>query len=78
MITVIGRGHSGTRDDFADPLFASGVYMGQTLNPSGDLVPAHAMYDACRVFARYVKWNSDLTWDFSRVAFDRDIPAALY
>ena len=72
MITVIGRGHSGTRT-ISHTLYASGVYMGQTLNPSGDLVPAHAMYDACRIFARYVKWNGDLSWDFSR-AHDAEIP----
>ena len=72
MITVIGRGHSGTRA-ISHTLYASGVYMGQTLNPSGDLVPAFAMYDACRIFARYVKWNGDLTWDFSR-AFETEIP----
>ena len=72
MITVIGRGHSGTRT-ISHTLYASGVYMGQTLNPSGDLVPGHGMYDACRVFARYVKWNGDLTWDFSR-AHAADIP----
>ena len=65
MITVIGRGHSGTRA-ISHTLYASGVYMGQTLNPSGDLVPGHDMYDACRVFARYVKWNGGLSWDFSR------------
>ena len=72
MITVIGRGHSGTRT-ISHTLYASGVYMGNCLNPSGDLVPAHAMYDACRVFARYVKWKGDLSWDFSRV-HDVDIP----
>ncbi len=74
MITVIGRGHSGTRA-ISHTLYASGVYMGQTLNPSGDLVPAHAMYDACRVFARYVKWNGDLSWDFTR-AHESEIPDA--
>ena len=74
MITVIGRGHSGTRA-ISHTLYASGVYMGQTLNPSGDLVPAFAMYDACRVFARYVKWNGDLSWDFSR-ALEAEIPPA--
>ena len=72
MITVIGRGHSGTRT-ISHTLYASGVYMGSRLNPSGDLVPAHAMYDACRVFARYVKWNGDLSWDFSRI-HEVDIP----
>lgn len=73
MITVIGRGHSGTRA-ISQTLYASGVYMGQTLNPSADLVPGHDMYDACRVFARYVRWNGDLSWDFSR-AHAAEIPA---
>lgn len=65
MITVIGRGHSGTRT-ISHTLYASGVYMGGSLNPSGDLIPPTAMYDACRIFGRYVKWNGDLSWDFSR------------
>ena len=72
VITVIGRGHSGTRS-ISHTLYASGVYMGQTLNPSGDLVPAWLMYDACRVFARYVTWNGGLNWDFSR-AHETEIP----
>lgn len=72
MITVIGRGHSGTRT-ISHTLYASGVYMGSRLNPSGDLLPPYAMYDACRVFARYVRWNGDLSWDFSRV-YSEDIP----
>ncbi len=66
MITVIGRGHSGTRA-ISHTLYASGVYMGGTQNASGDLVPPHDMYNACRVFGRYVKWNGGLSWDFSRV-----------
>ena len=66
LITVIGRGHSGTRA-ISHTLYASGVYMGQTLNPSGDLVPPGAMYDACRVAARYVQWLGDLRWDFSQL-----------
>ena len=72
MITIIGRGHSGTRA-ISHTLYASGVYMGQALNPSGDLVPPHDMYDACRVFARYVDWQGGLEWDFSR-AHDAEIP----
>jgi len=64
MITVIGRGHSGTRA-ISHTLYASGVYMGALLNPSGDLVPPEAMYEACRVMARYVLWKGDLNWDFS-------------
>ncbi len=72
MITVIGRGHSGTRA-ISHTLYASGVYMGATLNRSGDLVPPWLMYDACRVFARYVSWEGGLCWDFSR-AHECDIP----
>ncbi len=63
LITVIGRGHSGTRA-ISHTLYASGVYMGSQLNPSGDKIPPHAMYDACRVLAKYVKWNGGLSWDF--------------
>jgi hypothetical protein len=66
LITVIGRGHSGTRA-MSHTLYASGVFMGRTINPSGDKVPPEAMYEACRVFARYVVWNGGLSWDFSRV-----------
>lgn len=66
MITIIGRGHSGTRA-ISHTLYASGVYMGETLNPSGDLVPPGDMYEACRVFGQYVKWNGGLSWDFSQV-----------
>ena len=73
LITVVGRGHSGTRA-ISHTLYGSGVFMGQTLNPSGDLVPPYDMYDACRIFARYVKWQGDLTWDFSE-ALTTEIPA---
>ena len=38
LITVIGRGHSGTRA-MSHTLSASGVFMGAPLNVSGDLVP---------------------------------------
>ncbi len=72
MITIIGRGHGGTRA-ISHTLYGSGVYMGQALNPSGDLVPPQAMYDACRIFARYVDWQGGLNWDFSR-AHAADIP----
>ncbi len=63
LITVIGRGHSGTRA-ISHTLTASGVYMGSQLNPSGDKIPPFAMYDACRVMAQYVKWKGGLTWNF--------------
>lgn len=72
MITVIGRGHSGTRA-ISHTLYTSGVYMGNQLNPSGDLIPPHDIYQACRIFGRYVKWNGDLTWDFSQV-HEMEIP----
>ncbi|MCY4605170.1 MAG: hypothetical protein OXE49_13140, partial [Gemmatimonadetes bacterium] len=62
IVTVIGRGHSGTRA-IAHTLYASGVFMGNTLNRSGDKVPPHALYDACRVMAKYVKWKGGLEWD---------------
>ncbi len=63
LITVIGRGHSGTRL-ISHTLYASGVYMGRLINASGDKMPPDAMYDACRVMAKYVTWNGGLSWDF--------------
>lgn len=64
IVTIIGRGHSGTRA-ISHTLAASGVYMGDKLNESGDLIPADKMYDACRIMAKYVKHVNGLTWDFS-------------
>ena len=66
MMTVIGRGHSGTRA-MSHTLSASGVYMGAQLNVSGDLVPAEDMYEACRVMARHVVHLGHNRWDFSRL-----------
>ena len=63
LVTVIGRGHSGTRL-ISHTLYASGMYMGRLINASGDKMPPQALYDACRVMAKYVKWNGDLSWDF--------------
>ncbi len=48
-------------------LYTSGVFMGRTINTSGDKVPPDDLYDACRIFAKYVGWNGGLSWDFSRV-----------
>jgi len=73
MIIVIGRGHSGTRA-ISQTLYASGVYMGRLLNRSGDLVPPDQMYEACRVVAEYVKWQADLSWDFSELLDGRIDP----
>jgi hypothetical protein len=66
LITVIGRGHGGTRA-IASTLRESGVYTGEPLNKSDDLLPPEPMYEACRVFARYVKHRGGLAWDFERV-----------
>ena len=73
MITVIGRGHSGTRA-MSHTLSASGVYMGEPLNKSGDLLPPQKMYDACRVFAKYVEYKGGLEWDFSKVSAMEPVP----
>ena len=66
LITIIGRGHSGTRA-MSHTLSQSGVYMGDTLNKSGDLLPPEEMYEACRVVAKYVKHKGGLQWDFSKL-----------
>ncbi|MBT3342469.1 MAG: sulfotransferase [Gemmatimonadetes bacterium] len=64
LTIVIGRGHSGTRA-ISHTLYASGVFMGNTINRSGDKVPPEAMYDACRVFSEHVDWQGGLEWDFA-------------
>ena len=66
LITVIGRGHGGTRA-MSHTLSESGVYMGEPLNASGDLLPPDDLYEACRVMARHVVHNGGLSWDFSRL-----------
>ena len=66
MIIVIGRGHSGTRA-ISHTLYASGVYMGSQLNDSGDKLPPNDLYEACRVMARHVEWQGDLSWNFQRL-----------
>jgi hypothetical protein len=66
LITVIGRGHSGTRA-MSHTLSRSGVFMGKWRNYSGDLVPAKDMYEACRIIARHIPWRGGLEWDFGPV-----------
>jgi len=66
MITVIGRGHSGTRA-MSKTLSDSGVFMGAKLNDSADLVPPDDLYEACCVMARYVDHLGGLRWDFSKL-----------
>ena len=74
FVTIIGRGHSGTRS-MSHTLSASGVFMGEPLNKSGDLLPPESMYEACRVFARYVDYQGGLKWDFSKVLAMEPDPA---
>ena len=64
MITIIGRGHSGTRA-MSHTLQVSGVFMGALLNESGDMLPPDDLYEACRVMARYVVYKGGLEWDFA-------------
>ncbi len=66
MVTILGRGHSGTRA-ISHTLTESGVYMGAELNVSGDLIPPDDLYEACRVMARHVKHLGGLQWDFSEL-----------
>ena len=66
MVTVIGRGHGGTRA-MSHTLSESGVFMGDPLNGSGDLIPPEEMYEACRVMARHVIHKGGLEWDFEKL-----------
>jgi len=66
MITIIGRGHSGTRA-ISHALYASGVFMGSHINESGDMLPPDDLYTACRVMAQHVVHLGDNRWDFSRL-----------
>lgn len=67
MITVIGRGNSGTRA-ISHTLMRSGVFMGEPIKrDSADLVPADDMYEACRIIARHIPWRGGLNWDFGPV-----------
>jgi hypothetical protein len=66
LITIIGRGRSGTRA-ISHALSQSGVFMGEPLNVSADLVPHEDMYKACRVIARHIPWRGGLEWDFGPV-----------
>lgn len=74
MITIIGRGHSGTRA-ISETLARSGVYMGEPLNRSWDLVPPEKMYEACRVMGQYVSYLGDWRWDFAKVLDMKPDPA---
>ncbi len=66
MVTVVGRGHGGTRA-MSHTLSESGVFMGEPLNQAGDLLPPEDMYEACRVIARHVVHKGGLEWDFDKL-----------
>lgn len=66
LITIIGRGHSGTRAISAT-LKQSGVYTGEPLNESSDLLPPDDMYEAARIIGKHVKYLGNLRWDFSKL-----------
>ncbi|MAE61972.1 MAG: hypothetical protein CMJ49_11530 [Planctomycetaceae bacterium] len=66
VITIIGRGHSGTRA-ISKTLHDSGVFMGEPQNPSSDLIPPEDMYEACRVMAHHVKYRGDMRWDLAKL-----------
>jgi hypothetical protein len=66
MITIIGRGHGGTRA-ISHTLMASGVFMGAVINESGDMLPPNDLYDACRVMAKHVVHLGNNQWDFSQL-----------
>lgn len=66
LVICIGRGHSGTRA-LAQTLRDSGIYMGEHLNVSMDLLPPDAMYEAARIVGRQVRPLGRWRWDFSTV-----------
>lgn len=74
VVTIIGRGHSGTRA-ISRTLSESGVYMGEPLNSSNDLIPPDDMYEACCVMARHVRRVAPVRWDFTKLHTMRIDPA---
>ncbi|MCH8902460.1 MAG: sulfotransferase [Bacteroidetes bacterium] len=71
-VVVIGRGHSGTRL-MSDTLKESGYDVGSPLNVAGDLIPAESIYEACRIFGKFVDYKGKHEWDFTR-AVEAKIP----
>ncbi|MGI6495485.1 MAG: sulfotransferase family protein [Kiritimatiellia bacterium] len=63
LVTIIGRGHGGTRA-MSHTLSASGVFMGEQINESGDMLPPDALYEACRVIGRRIRHLGGFRWDF--------------
>lgn len=61
LTTIIGRGHSGTRA-MSHIVSASGVWMGEALNGSGDLLPPQAMYEASRLISSPDTFAGSTDW----------------
>ncbi len=71
-VTLIGRGHSGTRA-FVESLLRSGVYMHYDRPKTYDYVGDCAIYEAARIFGSYVDRVGEHEWDFRR-AIEAPIP----
>jgi len=66
VICVIGRGRSGTRL-ITRALRESGVFMGDPLNESEDLIPPDYLYEACKVMGRQIRYKQNFELDFSQL-----------
>ncbi len=66
LVTIIGRGHSGTRIPSA-VLHDNGIFMGKSVagRVSKDTTPAKPMYETVRYMNKFVKYNGSLQWDIS-------------
>jgi len=65
LVSIVGRGHSGTRL-MAHTLLQSGFYIGRRINGAGDLIPAEEMYEAARIFGNYVDYMGNYYWSWER------------
>ena len=65
-IIIFGRSNSGTRV-LPSCLEASGIFMGDPLNGSSDLIPPDDLYAACRMLGQHVIYQGKHQWDFSQV-----------
>lgn len=73
LITVIGRGHSGTRA-ISQTLADSGVFMGPRLNNSWDTIPPEDMYEACKLIGKFATPAGLAQWDFARLLKQEPTP----
>ena len=65
LITVIGRGHSGTRAMSHTLTGKRRVYGRKASTNRVTLIHAEDLYEACRVFSRHVAHLGGHHWDFS-------------